>query len=230
MNADGYIRLSATDLTNHLVCHHLTSLDLAVVTHERPAPTWRSPDLWVLQKRGEEHEAAYLAHLQRAGLSVMNVQEIADEDRAWAETCAAMNGGAPVIAQATLAHGRWFGRADVLRRVERPSDLGTWSYEVYDCKLARETKAATVLQLSLYSDLLAAVQGVLPEWMYVVPPDVDFEAESYRVLDFAAYYRYIKARLEKAVDAAHGSAASHVAGQGVGGPGRSGEDMGHPLG
>ncbi len=108
--------------------------------------------------------------------------------------------GVPVIAQATLAHGRWFGRADVLRRVECASRLGAWSYEVYDCKLARETKAATILQLSLYSGLVQTIQGLLPEFMYVVPPSENFTPEAYRVLDFAAYYRYVKKRLESAVD------------------------------
>jgi hypothetical protein len=32
--------------------------------------------------------------------------------------------------------------------------LGSWSCEVYDCKLACEAKAARILQLSLYSELL----------------------------------------------------------------------------
>ena len=40
----GSIRLSASDLSNHLACHHLTSLDLAVSLWARPAPAWRSPD------------------------------------------------------------------------------------------------------------------------------------------------------------------------------------------
>ena len=111
-----------------------------------------------------------------------------------------MESGVEAIAQATLANGRWFGRSDVLRRVERASKLGGWSYEVYDCKLACETKAATILQLSLYSELLESIQGVLPESMYVVPPGVDFQPEQYRVLDFAAYYRFVKARLERAVE------------------------------
>jgi uncharacterized protein len=44
------------------------------------------------------------------------------------------------------------------------------------------------------------VQGVLPESMYVVPPGEGFHPETYRVLDYAAYYRYVKARLEAAVD------------------------------
>ena len=197
MKADsGFVRLSATDLSNHLECRHLTSLDLAVALGERSAPKWKSPDLWVLQERGADHEAAYLRHLERSGLTVLNLRDIDDDSRAIKETREAMARGVPVIAQATFAHGGWFGRADVLCRVERASNLGAWSYEVYDCKLARETKAATILQLSLYSDLLQTIQGLLPERMYVVPPSEDFTAEAFRVLDFAAYYRYVKRRLE----------------------------------
>src|ERR1700679_835660 len=151
----GAIRLSASDLSNHFACRHLTALDLAVATRLRAAPTWHSPDAWVLQQRGMEHEKAYLAHLFAAGVAICDLREIESEGGALAETIAAMREGIPAIVQATLTKGRWFGRADVLRRVERPSKLGSWSYEVYDCKLARETKVATILQLSLYSELIA---------------------------------------------------------------------------
>jgi predicted RecB family nuclease len=133
------------------------------------------------------------------GVSICDLRYIDDDDKAIAETVAAMERGDEAIAQATLTNGCWFGRADVLRRVERPSKLGSWSYVVYDCKLARETKAATILQLSLYSELIETVQGRLPEAMYVVPPSETFQSEQYRVLDYAAYYRYVKARLETAV-------------------------------
>jgi hypothetical protein len=37
------------------------------------------------------------------------------------------------------------------------------------------TKAGTILQLSLYSDLLAATQDLAPEYMYVVAPWSEFE-------------------------------------------------------
>jgi hypothetical protein len=36
----------------------------------------------------------------------------------------AMRQGAAAIAQAALTDGRWFGRADVLRRVERQWEFG----------------------------------------------------------------------------------------------------------
>jgi hypothetical protein len=39
-----------------------------------------------------------------------------------------------------------------------------------DTKLARETKGNTVLQISLYSDLLSEAQKLAPEFAYVVTP------------------------------------------------------------
>ena len=54
----GFVRLSASDLSNHLACHHLTSLDLAVALGARRAPAWHSPDAEVLRKRGLAHEDA----------------------------------------------------------------------------------------------------------------------------------------------------------------------------
>jgi uncharacterized protein len=113
---------------------------------------------------------------------------------------AVMKKGFDVIVQAPLTHGRWFGRADVLKRVEFPSRLGPWSYEVHDCKLARETKATTILQLSLYSECVAGIQGEWPEYMHVVPPGDEFVSEPYRVSDYSAYYRYVKRRLEDAIE------------------------------
>ena len=196
----GCVRLSATDLSNHLACHHLTSLDLDVTSGKRSAPSWRAPNLWILQQRGMQHEAAYLTHLQNTGLTILDLREFESEEQAVAATRSAMAEGVDVIAQATLADGRWFGRSDVLRRVEKPSTLGAWSYEVYDCKLALETKAGPILQLSLYSELLSSIQATSPEWMYVVTPAADFQPEVYRVLDFAAYYRQVKAGLEKFVE------------------------------
>ena len=204
-NIAGLLRLAATDLSNHLGCRHLTNLDLATATRLRPAPAWRSPDAAVLQQRGQEHEDAYLRHLALAGHNVLDLREPGggalgatgeNELDSLRRTLAAMAQGVDCIAQATLAHQHWFGRADLLRRVATPSALGPWSYEVYDCKLASETKAGTILQLSLYSDLLSRAQGLPPANMYVVTPGTDFVPETYRVLDYAAYFRSVQASLE----------------------------------
>ena len=95
--------------------------------------------------------------------------------RGASETLNAMRSGVSVIVQGALQVGQWSGRADILRRVETPSALGPWSYEVIDTKLARETKGSTVLQLSLYSDLLGSLQERVPEFAYVVVPESGYE-------------------------------------------------------
>src|SRR6185369_13451032 len=106
-----------------------------------------------------------------------------------------------VIYQAPLASRRWQGRADFLLKNETPSALGPWSYEVVDAKLATETRAGTVLQLCVYSELLAELQGAQPERASVVAPHHDFDPERYRLADYSAYYRLVKRRLEAALEA-----------------------------
>ncbi|GAB9241370.1 TM0106 family RecB-like putative nuclease [Bradyrhizobium diazoefficiens] len=95
--------------------------------------------------------------------------------------------------------GRWNGRADVLTRIETPSRFGAWSYEVIDTKLARQTKGSTILQISLYSDLLSEIQQAAPTSALVVTPGTNFTLETYRVADYAAYYRHVRRSLEEAV-------------------------------
>jgi len=194
------IRLAATDLSNHLACRHVTTLDLQVVRGERRAPDWAAPDLVVIRERGERHEKAYLAHLQQnEKLAVVTLSAIKGEKELLEETQKCMAQGVEVIAQGALASGEWFGRPDVLRRVAKRGGKWDWSYEVADTKLARETKAATILQLALYSELLEKAQGSGPEWMWVIPPGDSFGGERYRVAEYAAYFRYVKRRLLSAV-------------------------------
>jgi uncharacterized protein len=193
------LRLTATDLANHLACHHLSHLDVQTARGLRRPPDWFSPDAAILRELGADHEAAFLDHLERQGLRIARLGIHPDEAVALERTLAAMREGCDVIAQATLSQGRWMGRADVLRRVPLPSRFGSWSYEVWDTKLSRETKAGSVLQICLYSHLLEATQAVRPQFMYVVPPRPHFAPDRYRVEDYLAYYRLVRARLEALV-------------------------------
>lgn len=194
----GNLVLSATDVANHLSCHHLTTLNLLLAKGKLPAPAWENPHLRMLRERGLEHERAYVETLRAKGLEVADISGEAD-DTAGAATVAAMVRGTQVIVQGRFSSGHWQGRPDVLLRVERPSNLGTWSYEVVDCKLARETKAETILQLCLYSELLAQAQGVEPEFVHVIRPGANFEPETRRLTSFAAYFRLVKQSLTNAV-------------------------------
>jgi uncharacterized protein len=194
-------RLSAGDLVGYLNCHHLTALDRAVAEGTRAKPKVWDPLLEILQERGSIHEQNYIDHLKKAGMKVVRIDGVAVTDAAISETRAAIKEGAEVIVQGALAHDGWVGRVDILRRVETASALGPWSYEAMDTKLARETKAGTVLQLCLYSDLLHAAQGAAPEWMYVIAPWSDFEPQCYRFADYGAYYRQVKRGLTESLAA-----------------------------
>lgn len=194
------VTLVASDLVGYLYCRHLTELDRAVATGVRAKPHVWDPGLEILRERGLRHEQSYIEHLQANGLAVRTVDGVEVTRDAVTQTLAAMHDGIDVIVQGALSQGRWSGRVDVLKRVEVPSALGGWSYEVTDTKLARETKAGTVLQLCVYSDLLAEAQGRVPEYMHVVAPWSDFQPQSFRAADFAAFYRRTKRALEHAVE------------------------------
>ena len=191
------LRLTATDLVNHLNCHYLTHLNLEVAVGLISPPSTYDPYLDLMVNRGIAHEEAYIQHLNTQGLKITRVVGITDEQRVDL-TVAAMHAGAEVIIQGFLAHGHWCGRPDILRRIDTSSQLGDWSYEVYDTKLSRETKGGAILQLSLYSDLVTAVQGRCPEQMHVVLPGSKFQAHSFRTADYSAYYRLVQSSLEHA--------------------------------
>ena len=196
---DGSLELSATDLVGYLNCHHLSGLDRAVADGSLAKPQIWDPSLPILWERGSAHEAAYVEHLAQAGLDVVRVDGVGVSDEAVSETLVAMKQGARVIVQGALSHQGWAGRIDVLRRVDAPSALGSWSYEAVETKLARQTKAGAIVQLCLYSDLLTEVQGAMPENMYVVVPWSGFEPQRYRFADYAAYYRKVKQSLRFAM-------------------------------
>ena len=190
--SDTGLTLSATDLSRHLGCRHLTQLDVRRARGELDRPYRHDPAVEVLQQKGLEHERGYLDHLRGQGL---RVQELPD-NRNLAATRQALAEGADAVAQAWLADGRWTGIADVLLRVPGPSRLGDYHYEVVDTKLSATTKPGTLLQLCLYADLLGELQGRRPEKVMVVTPGTGFEPEVYRVDHYEAYYRQVKARLE----------------------------------
>jgi predicted RecB family nuclease len=197
---DGALVVSATDLVGFLECEHLTSLEIEAELGLRVRPIRDDPELKLIRERGLEHEQNYLARLRADGRVVEDLSgeelKATDQLRHAADaTLAVMRAGADVIFQATFFDGRWRGHADfLLRRDDRASDLGSWSYDIADTKLAKRVKAAAILQMCVYADLLEKVQGIPPETVSVVTGDG--VARPHRLADYAAYYRSVKARFE----------------------------------
>jgi predicted RecB family nuclease len=190
---DGQLVLSPSDLNNFLECRHLTQLDLAVVEGRFEAPDGRTARADLIARKGDEHEAGYLRSLKESGSEVVEIDR-GDDVRIGAETTlAAMRSGAEIVYQGAFLHDGWTGYADFLIRVDdNPSDLGSWSYEVADTKLARRTKPIYLLQLCFYSEQVAHIQGREPERVHVILGTR--EQHSFRLAEFDAYYRRIKQR------------------------------------
>jgi uncharacterized protein len=191
---DDRIIYSASDITGFLACEHLTQLELRAAQGLITRPQRRDPLVDLLAKKGLEHEGRFKTSLGAQGLNVVEIPQLDRSLEGLRETARlteeAMRAGCDVIYQAVLFDGRWRGYVDFLRRVDRPSPLGDFGYEVWDTKLARKPKAAAVLQLCLYSDLVARIQKVDPLEFHLVLGNQ--EIQSYRLRDYVAYFRMMR--------------------------------------
>lgn len=184
---------SATDLASFLACRHLTNLEIA----QANAPAAEDAQAGLLRAKGLEHEQAILAAWEQKDLEVTRIDETASlADRA-AATREAMERGAACIHQATLVDPPWHGVADFLRRVEPMS--GPYSYEAVEVKLARAARPTHVLQLCVYSELLAALQGHPPHSMHLVLGNR--EEVTLRFQDFRHVHHASRASFERFVEA-----------------------------
>jgi len=187
-------RYSPSDLVDFLACEHLAGLNRLVAEHrlERPAP---SIEEQLVAQKGDAHELAYLEKLRAEGREVVSIERgvgYAGQRIAALATLDALRAGVDVVHGATFADDTFAGVADFLVRVPGASELGPWQYEVEDAKLARRTRAGTIVQLSAYSDALARIQGVAPQSMHAILGDG--RRESFRCADFDAHYRNVVAR------------------------------------
>jgi predicted RecB family nuclease len=205
---DGQPVYAATDLVGFLACSHRLALERAALAKLVKKPMREDPQIELIAKRGLAHERRYRDELIASGRSVVEIQpdgSIADRGdelrAAAAATIDALRRGVDVIYQATFFDGSWVGYADFLLRVERPSALGEWSYEVADTKLARHVKGSAVLQICSYVEQLVAIQVVEPEFLHVVLGGSAHATESLRVADYMAYYRRVKHEFEAAIAA-----------------------------
>ncbi len=193
------LSLAATDLSNFLGCRHRTALEMLSAAEALAKPLFDDPLQELLRERGIAHEKQHLATLRAAGHDVVDLVAISHDTNLVTRTLNAMRSGAEVIYQGALDDDPWYGRPDFLMRIARPSALGDWSYEVRDTKLSRDTRAGTILQLGLYSLMLARAQGSDTEYLEIVTPDAEHRIHRFRVDDYAAYVRLVKSQLRNTV-------------------------------
>jgi len=195
---NGKILLSASDLMRFMGCRYATTLDFAYMQGKGPQPGEDSEDAKLLQKMGYDHELAHFAKLRATDKQVVEIQHGNLEANA-DDTRQAMREGAEIIFQAALLSGHWGGWPDFLERVENPSSLGNFSYEVTDAKLKRNPHPKHVLQLVLYSDLLAEVQDIQPVYAHIELGSG--MRKSFQLAHYVHYARGARARLRAFLEA-----------------------------
>ena len=170
---DFQVLYSASDVVAFLGCKHRTTLDLKKLNgwDVKKAPVDAATAL--VQSYGDRHERAYLQTLKNQGLQIVEIDKSETLDEQVNATRTAMQNGAEVIFQATLLQPPFLGYADFLFKVEGPSKLGSYHYEVADTKLAKSNRAKFMVQLCFYADLLEKEQGVLSRHLRVVLGTLD---------------------------------------------------------
>ena len=111
---------------------------------------------------GLRHEQVLLSKLEKEGRSIARLpgkQTEADYEA----TREAMDQGVEFIHQASLCNEEMRGSADLLKRIDRPSLLGEWSYIPIECKLASKPKTTFLVQASAYCELLTPLLGHRPD-------------------------------------------------------------------
>lgn len=202
------ILLSASDLMRFMGCVHATAMDLRYLRGEPLVPAEDTEDAKILQHYGDVHEADYLSKLRNEGLRIIEFSREKDLAVAAKATREALFVGPDVLFQGAFFSPPWGGWSDFLTKVDKPSLLGPFSYEVVDTKLKRKPDPKHVLQLVLYSDLLAEAQGIEPEHAHIQLGNG--ERFSFRLLEYAAYARHARKQLEDFVADPHDTSPDPV--------------------
>ena len=183
--SSGQLRYSPSDLVRYLASPFASWMDRYHL--ESPgavSPDEQTDDAQLIAQSGDQHERAVLQEFRSSEAKVI---EIARDhfDQARRETSSTIAAEVPVIYQAALEAGPFFGYTDFLLLDE------SGRYQVWDTKLARSPKPYYALQLCCYSEMLAAVTGVpMPEKFGLILGSK--ERTEFRVEDFIHYYRHIK--------------------------------------
>jgi uncharacterized protein len=140
----------------------------------------------LLKKRGQEHEARYLADLVKQHPDLVTI----DSEKALVHTVTMMEAGRSVIYQGCLRAGPLLGYPDFLFREPGVSKFGEFGYEPADTKLAKSAKPHFIVQLCAYADMLEAIQGRLPrEFVFRLGDGADAR---FRTDEFFFYYKRLK--------------------------------------
>lgn len=170
-------RITGTHVYSYVKCQHLAALDLHLPRSERRPPTeWEE----FAAARGRDFEARYVRELA----AIAPRYPDRDFDAGAAATLALLRDGVPWVHQAVLQALDRLGLPDLLRRLPGTSAIGDHHYEVLDVKTSGRPRGDQILQVVFYSQLLAELQGRMPEHGALILKDG--REERFALADYAA--------------------------------------------
>ena len=180
---------SPSDLNNFVSCKYLIQNDIKYL-HKEIRRNEESIDQKLWKEFGLKHEKKHFDLLKKYYKKNISIKQDLTEEERNKKTIEAIKKGYDLIYHAYLIDGDFRGEADFLIKVNTSSDLGDFSYEVYDTKVSRKPKPRHIYQITAYSSMLSKIQGILPLKMYLI--DGADITHQYKPKEFIDFYSFTK--------------------------------------
>ncbi len=185
--------LSATDVSNFELCKCHIINKYRKEKGDDTLSDNKTRTLLEYQKQGVEIEKKYFENIKKSKkLKIFDVSKVKYNEKS-KETLRAIKEGYDYIYQGYFCNDSFIGFPDFLKKVDLPSKLGNYSYEVIDVKRSKDPKQENISQLLTYSMLLEEVQGIFPKNIIIINGKKLIE-NKFRVEDF--YERFIETKDE----------------------------------
>ena len=187
------ILTSPSDLNNFVSCKYLIKNEIKFL-NKKIQRNEQSIDQKLWKEFGIKHEKKHFELLKKYYKKNVSIKQDLSEEERYKKTLEVIKKGYDLIYHAYLIDGDFRGEVDFLIRVNKASDLGDFSYEVYDTKISRKPRPRHIYQITAYSYMLGKVQGILPEKMYLI--DGADITHQYKTKEFIDYFLFTKKNLD----------------------------------
>ena len=183
------ILTSPSDLNNFVSCKYLIKNEIKFL-NKKIHRNEEGIDQKLWKEFGIKHEKKHFELLKKYYKKNVSIKQDLSEEERYKKTLEVIKKGYDLIYHAYLIDGDFRGEVDFLIRVNKASDLGDFSYEVYDTKISRKPRPRHIYQITAYSYMLSKVQGILPEKMYLI--DGADITHQYKTKEFIDYFLFTK--------------------------------------